>query len=167
MFLSTKISFIRGGESPCKNLHVSIARILIVLWCVVTELSFSSNFWKDDDLSLYVILNALSYIWFILLLRLRLWNIQTNGQDPNYDFVKAFIIIVFNQCSWKVQDKQERVLSSWHVFLQRLLTSSWNFKSLSIVIPRSISFVFDSMEGPSISAVEVHCNLKECDLCHY
>ena len=91
LFLSTNILFIRGGESPCKNLHVSVARILIFLWCIVAELSFSSKFWKDDDLSLYVILNALLCIQFMLLLRLRLWNIQTNGQYPNCDSMKAFI----------------------------------------------------------------------------
>ena len=58
------------------------------------ELSLPRNFWKDDDLSLYVILNALSCIQFILLLRLRLWNIQTNGQYPNCDSIKAFITIL-------------------------------------------------------------------------
>ena len=50
--------------------------------------------------------------------------------------------------------RRTRALSFWHAFLQRLLTCSSNFKSLSIVIPRSISFVFDSMEEPSISAVD-------------
>ena len=68
------------------------------LWCIVTELSFSSKFWKDDDLSLYVILNALSCIRFILLLRLRLWNIQTNGQYPNCHSIKAFIITAIINC---------------------------------------------------------------------
>ena len=46
------------------------------------------------------------------------------------------------------------------LFLQRLLTCSLNFKSLSIVIRRSISFVFDSMEEPSISAVDGSLQLK-------
>ena len=36
LFLSIKISFIRGGESPCKNLYISVARILIFLCCIVT-----------------------------------------------------------------------------------------------------------------------------------
>ena len=39
-------------------------------------------------------------------------------------------------------------------FFTEILTCSSDFKSLSIVIPRSISFVFDSMEEPSISAVD-------------
>ena len=47
-------------ETPCKNLHVSVARILIFLWGILTELSFSSNFWKDDNLSLYVTFNVLA-----------------------------------------------------------------------------------------------------------
>ena len=60
LFISTKISFAKGGESSCKNFYVSVAGILIFLWCIVIELSFSSNFWKDHDLLLHVILNALS-----------------------------------------------------------------------------------------------------------
>ena len=51
-FLSTKTSFKRGGENPCKTLNVSMARVPIFLWCIVTELSLSSVSWKDDDLLL-------------------------------------------------------------------------------------------------------------------
>ena len=47
-----------------------------------------------------------------------------------------------------------RALNFWHAFLQRLLLSSSKFKSLSIAISRSISFVLDSMEEPSIRAVD-------------
>ena len=159
MFLSTKISFIRSGESPYKNFYVSVARILIFLWCIVTELSFSSKFWKDDDLSLYVILNALLCIRFILSLRVRLWNIKSNRQYPNCDSIKDFIIILFLSMFMKGA-RWTRALSIWHAFLQRLLTCSSNFKSLSIVFPRSISFVFDWMEEPSISAVDVSLQLK-------
>ena len=59
----------RGGERPFKNLYVSVARILISLWCILTELSFSNNFWKDGDLSLYVILNALSCIRYYFIVK--------------------------------------------------------------------------------------------------
>ena len=137
-------------------MYVSVARILIFPWCIVTELSFWSKFWKDDDLSLYVILNAVSCIRFVLLLRPRLWNIQTNGQYPNCDSMKAFIIILFYQRSWKT-NKSIRFLTC---FFTEILTCSSDFKSLSIVIPRSISFVFDSMEEPSISAVDGSLQLK-------
>ena len=71
-FLSTKISFIRGVENPCKNLYVSVARVLIFSRVYCGRLIFLKQLWKDDDLLLYVILIAHSCIRFILLLRLRL-----------------------------------------------------------------------------------------------
>ena len=80
LFLSTKISFIIGGKSPFKNLYVSIANIIIFLWCIVAELSLLRNFWKDE-----LILNSLLCILFILLLWLQLYNIQINGQYPYCD----------------------------------------------------------------------------------
>ena len=95
--------------------------------------------WKNNDLSLYVILNALSCIQLILFFRLRLWNIQTNEQHPNCDSIKASITNLFYQFSSQVQDEQEHQVHD--MMLQRLLTWSSNFKSLSIVILRSISFV--------------------------
>ena len=57
---STKTFFKIGGERSCRNLNVSIATF------IVTELSLSSKSWKDDDLLLYIILNALSCIRFVL-----------------------------------------------------------------------------------------------------
>ena len=36
LFFSTKTSFVRGGESPCKNLHVSVTSILFFQWHIVT-----------------------------------------------------------------------------------------------------------------------------------
>ena len=107
LFFSTKVSLIRGEESPCKNLYILVARILIFWWCIVIELFFSSNFWEDDDFSLFVILSALSWIRFILLLKPRVWNIQTNGQYLNSDSIKAFLKFFFYQCSWKIQGEQE------------------------------------------------------------
>ena len=56
-----------------------LQEFLISLWCIVTDLSLSSNFWKDHDLPLCAIFNALSCMRFILLLRIRLWHIQTKG----------------------------------------------------------------------------------------
>ena len=44
---------------------------------------------------MYVILDAVSCIRFILLLRVRLWNIQTNEQHPNCNSIKLFITIPF------------------------------------------------------------------------
>ena len=57
---SSKTFFKIGGERSCRNLNVSIATF------IVTELSLSSKSWKDDDLLLYIILNALSCIRFVL-----------------------------------------------------------------------------------------------------
>ena len=75
---------------------------------------------KDDDLSLYVILNALSCIRFILMLRLRLCNIHTNEQYPSCDSIKAFIIIIFLSACMK-DARQTKALNFWHAVLQRLL----------------------------------------------
>ena len=50
--------------------------------------------------------------------------------------------------------RRERALSFWHALLQRLLTWRSNFEFLSIVIPRSTSFMFDSIEQPSITTVD-------------
>ena len=107
-----------------------------------------------------LLMQVLERRWLvILLLRLQLWNIQNNGQYANCDSMKDFIIILFLSTYMK-EARRTRALSFWHAFLQRLLTCSSNFKSLSIVIPRSISFVFDSMEEPSISAVDGSLQLK-------
>ena len=46
-------------------------------------------------MTLHILLNALSGIPFISLLKLRLWNIQTKGQYPNWVSMKAFMNIVF------------------------------------------------------------------------
>ena len=50
--------------------------------------------------------------------------------------------------------------SFWYAFLQRLLTPSSNFKSLSTVIPRSTYFVFVSMEEPSAKSVDSSSQLQ-------
>ena len=107
-----------------------------------------------------LLMQVLERRWLvILLLRLQLWNIQNNGQYANCDSMKDFIIILFLSTYMK-EARRTRALSFWHAFLQRLLTCSSNFKSLSIVIPRSTSFIFDSMEESSISAVDGSLQLK-------
>ena len=50
--------------------------------------------------------------------------------------------------------RRARALSFWHAFFQRLLTCSLSFQSPTIVILRSIPFVFDSVEEPSMSVVD-------------
>ena len=53
LFLSTKISLIRDGENPCKNFYISVARILIYLWCIVTA----------------IILNQVLERWWLVIIR--------------------------------------------------------------------------------------------------
>ena len=88
-----KIYFIISGAILFLTLNISVARACIFLWWIETELSFFNRFSNGDDLSPYVILNALSCKEFILLLRLLLWNIQTKGQYPNWDVIYAFITV--------------------------------------------------------------------------
>ena len=101
---------------------LSVARILLFYYCVVTELSFLGNFWKDNDLPLYVILNALLCIRFILLLRLWLWNILTNGQYPNCNSIKAFIIIIF---FINIHERCKTNAFFYRDYWQRLFTYQW------------------------------------------
>ena len=93
------------------------------------------------------------------LLTFWLWNIQTKGKYPNSDLMKALIIIflllMFMKCA-----RLERPLRFWHVLLQKLLTWSSSFKFLFIVIPGNTSFLFDSMEEPSITTVDGSLKLQ-------
>ena len=56
------------------------------------ELSFAKSCWNVESESLYTNLSALSCSLFIIVLSVLLWNIQTNGQFPNWDSIKAFMI---------------------------------------------------------------------------
>ena len=69
------------GKDLVELFYVSIARFLIFLWCIVTDLSLSSKSWKDDDLC--IVFNTLSCILNISSLRVRLWENQTKEQYPN------------------------------------------------------------------------------------
>ena len=73
--------------------HFSRFKVCILLWWIETELSFFNRSWNEDDLSPYVILKALSFKEYILLLRPLLWNIQTKGQYQNWDIIYAFITV--------------------------------------------------------------------------
>ena len=140
---------------------LSVARVLIFLSCIVKELSLSTKFWKDDDLPPYATLNALSCMRFILLLRFRLWNIQTKGLYLNRDSLKVFIIILL-LLTFTKGARRDRELTFLHAFLRRLLSWSSNLKFLFIIIiPRSTSSMLDSMEQPSITTVYGSLQLKE------
>ena len=75
------------------TLNISVAIACIFLWWIETEFYFFNRSWNEDDLSPYVILNALSCKEFVLLLRPLLWNIQTKGQYPNWDATNPFITV--------------------------------------------------------------------------
>ena len=100
--------------------HFSRFKVCILLWWIETELSFFNRSWNEDDLSPYVILKALSFKEYILLLRPLLWNIQTKGQYPNWDIIYAFITVFLfflrQMCGAILAD----ALSFWLAFLQRL-----------------------------------------------
>ena len=75
------------------TLKISVARACILLWRIETDLSFFNRSWNEDDLSPYVIYNALSCKGFTLLLIPLLWNIQAKLQSPNWDVTNAFITV--------------------------------------------------------------------------
>lgn len=97
-----------------------------------------------------------------LLLVFCLWNIQTNEKYPNWDSVKAVIILLLLLTFMKGVTC-EKALSFWHIFLQRLWTWSSSFKFMSIVNRRR-TFMLDSMEQTLITTElllqMIDCNLK-------
>ena len=90
LFWAQIFLFRMSGDKPLWIINISVAKAGTFLWCIETELSlFKSRYMiLISDLD-----RALSWIEFILLLRRLLWNIQINGQYPNWDVTKDFIII--------------------------------------------------------------------------
>ena len=88
---STKTSFKRSGESPCRTFSCQSSNISIVC---CERVIFINQILERWDVPLYVTLNALSCMRFILLLRFRLWNIQTKGQYLNWHSLKVFILLL-------------------------------------------------------------------------
>ena len=73
--------------------------------------------------------------------------------------MNAFMIILLFS-TFMYGAKRARALSFWYAFLQRLLTWSSNCKALSIVILRGTSFVFVSVEEPSVTSVDGSLQFK-------
>ena len=137
-----------------KNLNVSIARILLFLWYIVTELSFSSNFWKDYDLPLYLILNALSCIRLILLLKLWHWSIETNRQYLNWDIIETFIVtILFFFFNVHERCKPSKSIKFLTCFFTEIIDKVIKFQVSVSCYSQNYLFVFDSVEEPSIRAI--------------
>ena len=118
------------------------------LWCIVTDLSLVSSSPYDDDLSLYVILKALSWIRFILLLSPLLWNIHIRGQYPNCDSINDFMTAI-----------RASALRFRLGFLHKWLIWSSNFNSWPIFIHRRTSALLKSIGKPSTIAVVASAQL--------
>ena len=122
------------------------------LWCIFTDLPLVSSSPYDYGLSLYVILKALSWIRFILLLSPILWNIHIGWQYPNCDSINIFMIIHFLLIFIKGVIRAS-ALSFRLAFLHQWLTWLSNFNSWSIFIPRKISVLLESIGKQSTIAV--------------
>ena len=91
--MKLKMFFIISGFNPFLVLKMFVASICKFLKWIVTDLFiyFGSSS-KDVIRFLYTTHKALSWILFIRLFNLLLWNIHTNGQYPNWKKTKAFIV---------------------------------------------------------------------------
>ena len=129
----------------CQNFNISM------VYC--ERVVLLKQFTKDDDWPFYVLLIALSFIRFILSLRLRLWNTQLNGQYPNCSSIKAFITILsfVNVCERCKVTKSIMFLTH---FFTEIIDMIIEFQVSVKCYIKSISFVFDSMDKSSISVVD-------------
>ena len=98
--LTWNTALIIVGDSPFKNLNISIAKVWIFLWSILKHPSFSQSSSKLALKSEYTILTAFSCNLFILLLRVPEWNIQISGQELNWDLMKAFFVCL-GLCDWQ------------------------------------------------------------------
>ena len=118
-------------------LKVSVAKYCKFFIWTETDLPFCNNFSNLDFLSWHNILRAL-WCMLLILLKVQLWHIQTNGQSLNWKVTNVLnkIRFLFGD---KYCDIQDNARSFWQDFRQRLLMCSSNAKLLSIVTPKSFS----------------------------
>ena len=125
---------------------------------VNTEKTFSiaSNWSKVETSSSWTILRALSCNLLILLLVRRLWNIQTIGQYLNWDSTKALksVLLLLKESKFAIL---ERALNFWLALLQSFRTCLSNFRSLSIVTPRSLTSLLSHIKSFPIFAHTCSC----------
>ena len=141
--LTWNTSLISVGDSPFKNLNISIAKVWIFLWLILKQPCFSKSSSKLALKFEYTILNAFSCNLFILLTVLE-WNIQISGQELNWGLMKAFFVCL-GSCDWQYG---ERALSFLLTVLQILLKCSSNFDLESKVTPSSFSLRFNVICNP-------------------
>ena len=116
------------------NSEDSVAKYCKFFTWTETDLSFSNHLSKRDFLSRYNILRAL-WCMLLILLKVQLWHIQTNGQPLNLKITNVLnkICFLFDD---KYCDIQDNARSCWLDFRQRLLICSSNAKLLSAVPPK-------------------------------
>ena len=135
--MKIKTSCIIIGERLFLNLNITVAKYCKFFIWTETDLFFCSNFSKLDFLFWYNILRAL-WCLLLILLKVQLWPIQTNGQPLNWKVTNVLnkIRFLFGD---KYCDIQDNARSFWLEFRQRLLMCSSNAKLLSVVTPESFS----------------------------
>ena len=123
------------GERLFLTLKISVAEYCKFSISTETNLSFCNNFPKLDFLSWYNILRAL-WCMLLILLKVQLWHIQTNGQSLNWKVRNVLnkIPFLFGGIYCDIQDNAH---SFWLNFRQRLLMCSSNEQLLSILTPKS------------------------------
>ena len=123
---SLKIYFLKGYSftEVAQILYLEmVEKVLVWLsmfpfygsYCFYRVLSQSYVYWpilQNDADSLHVIIEALSWIWFIV--DPLLWNIHIRGQCQDSESTKVSTMPVFCKYPWKVQYKQ--VQSFWPDF---------------------------------------------------
>ena len=133
------ISDIIGVDILFLILYISIANERILLWWQIFTWSFLSKFSKDDWLSLYTILRALSCKWFIRFFYFLPQNIQTSEQYPNCDSMKYFIKVLRRSREMNLQILV-KAFNFLPAYLHWFKTYSTKWKFLSVIIPNSFVF---------------------------
>ena len=136
VLFSLKQSLTSFGDKSLTNLYSSVARTCIFLWCMETELSIAKRSVKEDVLSLYITRKHLSWNLFILLFKVRLWNIHNNGLtwDLKNAFISSFLFLLFRKGAILA-----RVLIFALVLLHIWLMWFSKLNLQSISIPNSLS----------------------------
>ena len=99
--------------------------------------------------------NQFSCNLLILLLARRIWNIQTIAQYLNWDSTKALkgVLLLLKESNFAIL---ERALNFWSAFPQSFRTCSSNFRSLSIVIPISLTSLLSQIKSFHNSPIFMH-----------
>ena len=112
------------------------------MW-IDTDFSIYSKSRKSCFLSRYTIFRVLLCILLIVVFRLLLRHMQTNGQQLNRKVIK-----VLNKIDLWCCDKYCEILDNtcrfWLAFLHSLLICSSNVKSLSMLMPNKKSLTYKS-----------------------